>query len=61
MAPVLKLDRHSEKKEIEFELKYLKSLSVKERFELMFKKTREMVDLLEKSGHRRPSEIIKRA
>ena len=60
MAPVLKLNKHNERKEIEFELKYLKSLSVKERFELMFKKTKEMVDLLEKSGHRRPSEIIKR-
>jgi len=60
MAPILKLNKHNEQKEIEFELKYLKSLSVKERFELMFKKTKEMIDLLEKSGHRRPSEIIKR-
>ena len=34
MAPVLKLNKHNERKEIEFELKYLKSLSVKERFEL---------------------------
>jgi hypothetical protein len=50
----------AQKKEIEFELKFLKSLSVKKRFEMMFKKTREIINLLEKSGHRRPFEIIKR-
>lgn len=60
MAPILKLDKHNSKKEIEFELKYLKSLSVKQRFVLMVKKTREIIGLLEKSGHRRPFEIIKR-
>lgn len=61
MAPILKLDKNNPKKEIEFELKYLKSLSLKERFALMFKKTQEMVNLLEKSGHRRPFKVIKRA
>ena len=60
MSPILKLKRHNQEKEIAFELKYLKSLSVRERFQMMFKKTREMLNLLEKSGHRRPSEIIKR-
>jgi len=60
MRAILKLKRHNARKEIEFELKYLKSLTVKKRFEMMLKKTREMVNLLEKSGHRRPSEIIKR-
>jgi hypothetical protein len=45
---------------MEFELRYLKSLSVKKRFEMMLKKSREMINLLEKSGHRRPSEVIKR-
>ncbi len=60
MKKVLKLDNHNEKKEIEFELKFLKSFSVRDRFKLMFKKTEEMLKLLEKSGHRRPSQIIKR-
>ena len=60
MAHILKLNGHNEKKEIEFELKYLKSLSVKQRFELMFKKTKEIINLLENSGHRKPFEIIKR-
>lgn len=57
---VLKLNRHNAKKEIEFELEYLKSLSVRQRFELMFKKTKEIVELLERSGHRKPFKIIKR-
>ena len=61
MKSILKLKRHSEIKELEFELKFLKSLSVQERFAMMIKKTKEMMDLLEKSGHRRPSEITKRA
>lgn len=61
MSSVLKLRRHNEKKEIEFELRYLKSLSVRERFEMMMKKTREMLNLLEQSGHRKAFKIIKRA
>lgn len=60
MRRILKLKRHNQKKEIDFELRYLKSLSVKKRFELMLKKTQEILGLLEKSGHRRPFEIIKR-
>jgi hypothetical protein len=45
MAPILKLDDHDEEKEIEFELSYLLSLTLQERFQLMFKKTKEMLDL----------------
>ncbi|MDP1853694.1 MAG: hypothetical protein Q8L26_05805 [Candidatus Omnitrophota bacterium] len=61
MTPILKLKGHNEKKEIEFELRYLRSLSVKQRFALMRRKTKEMVNLLERSGYRRAFEIIKRA
>jgi hypothetical protein len=60
MAPVLKLDDYDEKKEIEFELSYLLSLTLQERFELMFKKTKELLDLMEKNGHRRADQIVKR-
>jgi hypothetical protein len=60
MTPILKLTRHNTKKEIEFELRFLKSLSIRKRFEMMFKKTKEMINLLEKSGYRKSSEIIKR-
>ena len=60
MTNILKLSRHNPKKEIEFELDFLTSLSRRERFEMMFKKTKEMVNLLEKSGYRKTFEIIKR-
>ncbi|MBM3245741.1 MAG: hypothetical protein FJZ13_00210 [Candidatus Omnitrophica bacterium] len=57
---ILKLSRHNQAKEIEFELRFLQSLSLKERFEMMFKKSKEMAGLLRKNGRRKPSEIIKR-
>ena len=60
MSPVLKLREHDEKKEILFELKYQLSLTTRQRFEMMMKKSKEIKDLLEKSGHRKPFEIIKR-
>ena len=60
MTRVLKLNQHNTKKEIEFELRFLGSLSVKQRFAMMFQKTKEMLNLLEKSGHRRTFEVIKR-
>lgn len=60
IMPVLKLDEHNEEKEIEFELSWLSSLTLEQRFQLMFNKTKELIELLEKDGHRRPSEIIKR-
>ena len=57
---ILKLDRHNEDKEIEFELDYLRSLTTSQRFEMMFRKTREMLRLLKKDGLRTTTEIIKR-
>jgi hypothetical protein len=57
---VLKMADHDENKEIDFEISYLLSLSVKERFELMIKRTTELLNLFEKNGHRRTPEIIKR-
>lgn len=60
MCPILKLSRHNEKKEIEFELKYQMSLTTRKRFEMMFQKTQEMIWLMEKHGHRKTFEITKR-
>jgi hypothetical protein len=57
---ILKLSRDDSEMEMDFELKFLRSLSIKQRFELMLRKTREMTRLLEKNGHRRTFEIIKR-
>jgi hypothetical protein len=60
MSPILKIDKDDEEKEIDFELDYQLSLTVDQRFSMMFQKSKELVDMLEKNGHRKPSEIIKR-
>ena len=60
MGQILKLDKHDEDREIEFELNYLSSLTVKQRFTMMFKKTNEMRSLLNNRGNRKNTQIIKR-
>jgi hypothetical protein len=57
---ILKLDRHNEEKEIEFELDYLTSLTTAERFQMMFQKTEEMLSLLKRNERRKTTKIIKR-
>jgi hypothetical protein len=57
---VLKLSKHDEKKEIEFELDYLLSLTTKQRFEMMFRKSRQMAAMLRRNGRRRTTKIVKR-
>lgn len=57
---ILLLEYDDEKKEIEFELDYLNSLSIQERFALMLDKSRELKTNLEKNGHRRSPAVIKR-
>jgi len=63
MSGILKLDRDDAdaKRELEFELDYQLSLTAGERFELMFRKSREMAELLLRNGHRKPVEIVKRS
>ena len=61
MSPILKIDDDDEDKEIDFELDYQLSLDVDQRFRMMFQKSKELAEMLEKNGHRRPSEIIKRS
>jgi hypothetical protein len=57
---VLKLNKHDENKEIEFELDYLRSLTTRQRFEMMFEKSRQMAALLRKNGRRKTPKVIKR-
>lgn len=58
---ILKLDRHDEDEEIKFELDYLMSLTTSQRFEMMFRRTKEMLRLLNKpNANRKAAEIIKR-
>lgn len=61
MSPILKIDKDDEEKEIDFEIDYQLSLDADQRFRMMFQKSRELAMMLEKNGHRRPSEIIKRS
>jgi hypothetical protein len=57
---VLALGKADEKREIDFELGYLTSLSPQARFALMMDKSRELKTNLEKNGHRTAPAIIKR-
>jgi ribosomal protein S15P/S13E len=57
---ILKLDDHDEEKERDFEISWLLSLTVQQRFQLLEAKRKELKDLLEKNGHRRPDQVIKR-
>jgi hypothetical protein len=59
--PILKLDRDDEEKKIEFELNYLLSLTVRQRFSAMLKKSEEIRNLLKGRGNRKTVEIIKRS
>lgn len=60
MPPILKTDQDNEDLELDFELDYLLSLSAEERFQMMFRKSRELKEMLARYGHRRPFEIVKR-
>jgi hypothetical protein len=62
MRTILKVDPHApnEDEEIDFELDYLATLTTGQRFEMMFRKSREIAEELLRRGHREPSQVIKR-
>jgi len=60
MSPILKTEKHDEDEELEFELAYQRTLTTQERFELMFRKSREIAEMLLRHGYRKPVEIVKR-
>jgi hypothetical protein len=53
-------DAQSDEQELQFELDFLLGLTTQARFELMFERSRQMAEALEKNGHRAPSSILKR-
>lgn len=59
-ARVLKLGRHDPTVEDEFEIGFLLSLTTQERFDMVLSRSREVLEMLIRNGHRRPSEIVKR-
>jgi hypothetical protein len=58
---ILKLAADDPERELAFELAYLRRLTTQERFDLMFRKSRELVESLARHGHRRPVAVVKRA
>ena len=57
---ILILKNPDEKRELEFELNYLSSLSLNQRFSLMEKKSQELKTNLKNNGYRTAPQIIKR-
>lgn len=57
---IYKSKENNTEKELDFEIKYQLSLTVQERFKMMFEKSRIMMEMLIQNGHRKPVEIIKR-
>jgi hypothetical protein len=62
MSPILKMepDECDDERELDFELDYLATLTVQQRFEMMFRRSRELKELLEQHEPRRPPEVVKR-
>jgi hypothetical protein len=60
MNKIYKSSTNDEQKEVEFEIDYLLSLTVQERFQMMFEKSRVIKEILIRNGHRNAFEIIKR-
>ena len=60
---ILKVDPNAspEDRELKFELDFLADLTTQARFELMFERSRQMAEALEKNGNRAPASILKRA
>jgi hypothetical protein len=49
------------KRELEFELDFQASLTTQQRFEMMFKRSDQIKEMLIRHGYRKPVEIIKRS
>ena len=58
--PILKLGIDDETKELAFEIQFLRSLTVQQRFQMMLQKTKEMRSLLPKHERRKITQIFKR-
>lgn len=59
---ILKVEQQaeSEDQELDFEISYQRTLTTQQRFELMFRKSREIMEVMLRHGYRKPVEIVKR-
>jgi hypothetical protein len=55
---ILILPEDDAERELAFELAYLRSLTTQQRFELMFRRSRETADLLIRHGHSVPDAVV---
>ncbi len=60
LASIIKLAKDDPEKELEFELEFQRSLTTQQRFEMMFRKSKELAQMLIENGHRKAFEIVKR-
>ena len=58
--PILRLDNDSEKKEMEFELNYLRKLSIGSRMQMMLQKSKEIAKILRRNEDRKTTFITQR-
>ena len=58
--PILKLAKDDEARELAFELDYLAGLTTRERFQMMFAKSRQLAKLLKRDRGPRTTQITKR-
>ena len=57
---ILILDKHNPKREFEFELEYLMSLTSAQRYEMMLRLSEDALKRMIRHGHLQPVEIIER-
>jgi len=60
MSPILKCKTDDEDRELDFEIDYQLSLTVEERFKMMFQRSQEIARMLIENGYRKPFKIVKR-
>ena len=58
---ILKLDENDDAREFRFNLDYLRSLTVEQRFEMVLTQSEIVARILIDRGHRKPFEIVKRS
>lgn len=57
---ILCLEKDDPEKELDFEVRWQLSLSRKERFDMMFERSRQVRGMLRRHGHSTPPTIVKR-
>jgi hypothetical protein len=60
MSRILKLAEDDSEKELDFELEFRLSLTIQQRFDMMFQKSNELSQMLREHEYRKAFEIIKR-